>query len=220
MAKRTRWERHEIRTLEWYIGTKPLYKIAELLDRTLAAVKNKAKRLGARATKGNHTLNGLVRETGFDYRQLYKARDALKQRWKRANKSQGAYTITDDQLADLLAYLFQPAQFVSRDGQQQDVWAIRAGLYSCIRCGASGTSSEEIHWAHGICTACYRTLVMEKAILKRYNSMACYLKFMKQENIAFSGQMNPIEQVIAWTCIIKARVIAFVPFELLIIKLR
>ena len=207
-SAKPRWTSQHVFILEWYIGHKPLHKIAKLLGRTVSSVSSKANRIGTKSTRGQYTLRGAAEATGFDHHTLERARDELKQRWKRANTKRGAYIITDEQLADLLAYLCTPATFVSRRGYDTDRWAANVGVEKCIKCGVAGSGKEEQHWAYGLCYKCFSQLMKTKHLLNRFRILSMYIKLMKRIGIKWEGQPHPLDQIYSWIKTIPLKAVA------------
>lgn len=108
--------------------------------RSRQAIENKALRDWGSGglTRGSYSLRAAILVTGYSRTQLLRARDALRQKWKRFGP-RGNFLVSDDQLEDAVAWL------------QHDYWSIAHRLYCCRGC----TSDRKAHYALGLCLRCY-----------------------------------------------------------------
>jgi len=89
-------------------------------------------------TRGAYTLRGLSRSTGYSSTQLWRAQEALGQKWKRLGPH-GAHLITEEQRGELVTWL------------GHDYWAKRQRRYTCEWCATSNRPPEAL----GLCVRCY-----------------------------------------------------------------
>lgn len=113
-------------------------------------------------TRGNYSLKAACRETGYNNSQLKRARDVLRQKWKKTSKN-GRYFITEDQLEELTDWL------------ALDYWSIKHSLFKCVWCH----KREYRHKAFGLCEMCfneYRRIAHELGIKQSFISVKEYIK--------------------------------------------
>jgi len=80
--------------------------IAKIMKRSWVAVKSKMKTLNLKAFDGTYSLVGLAKETGYDHRQLIRAKRKLRQKWTKVKHGKrGRYIIDWEQREELLEYL-------------------------------------------------------------------------------------------------------------------
>lgn len=134
------WTKDEEMVLYNNAGLCSIYELLELLPRrTRASIENRCRRLGFSPTQGTYTRCGIERATGYDWRQIKRARDATGQIWKRYGKRK--YIITEDQYEEIIAYLKdEPVK-----------WSKQWDLDACLVCGTSGRSERERHSGDGLC---------------------------------------------------------------------
>lgn len=137
------WTKEEEMLLIKNVGHSSIFELIELLPgRTRAAIESRCRRLGFSPTQGTYTRCGIERETGYDWRQIKRARDALGQTWKRYGVRK--YIITEEQYEEIIQYL--------KDEPRK--WAKQWKLDACIKCGTSGRSERERHSGDGLCKSC------------------------------------------------------------------
>lgn len=109
-------------------------------ERSRQAIYNAALRLCGPGglTRGTYTVNRLARDTGFSKSHLYRARNALRQKWKRLGP-RGAHIITEEQVQDILEWL------------KHDYWSKSKRLYCCAGC----QTEKRPHRCLGLCQPCY-----------------------------------------------------------------
>lgn len=136
------WTKDEEMVLYNNAGLCSIFELLELLPRrTRASIENRCRRLGFSPTQGTYTRCGIERATGYDWRQIKRARDATNQTWKRYGKRK--YIITEDQYEEIVAYLKdEPVK-----------WSKQWNLDACIKCGTSGRTERERHSGDGLCKA-------------------------------------------------------------------
>ena len=134
------WTKAEEMILIKNVGLLSIFELMEILpSRTRAAIESRCRKLGMAPTQGTFTRCGIERDTGYDWRQIRRARDALGQTWKRYGVRK--YIITEDQLDDITEYLkHEPTK-----------WSKRWNLDACRVCGTNGTSDSERHSGDGLC---------------------------------------------------------------------
>lgn len=111
------------------------------------AVKNKARRMwNGGVTRGYFSVYQLTNLTGYNSKQLNRARRALKQKWNRTGVK-GTHMISEEQIVDLLTWL------------KNDYWSKKLHLHACVWCG----SNQRRHRGLGLCSRCYNR------VAKRFN---------------------------------------------------
>lgn len=134
------WSKEEEMVLIKNIGHSSIFELMEQLpNRTRAAIESRCRRLGFTPTQGTYTRCGIERETGYDWRQIRRARDSLGQMWKRYGVRK--YIISEDQVDDITEWLKNETR----------KWSKQWNLDGCVLCGASGTSERERHSGDGLC---------------------------------------------------------------------
>lgn len=136
------WSRDEEMVLIKNVGHSSIFELIDMLPgRTRAAIESRCRRLGFTPTQGTFTRCGIERKTGYDWRQIKRAKDALGQVWKRYGIRK--YIISEEQYDEIIEYL--------RDEPQK--WSKLWNLDACIKCGTSGRSERERHSGDGLCKA-------------------------------------------------------------------
>ena len=147
------WSKEENDILLNLIGTSTYPSIKKQLPgRSLEAIKRQALRLGHPLYQGTVTLNQIIRETGYNWKQLERAKEALNQHWMRATgRGRSRFLIKGEQLIELIEYLKrEPYPFTSRFGSPRLTWS----RYHKICLGCSSTNRP--HYGHGYCEACWK----------------------------------------------------------------
>lgn len=138
------WSKVEEMVLLKNVGHSSIFELMELLpNRTRAGIESRCRRLGFSPTQGTYTRCGIERETGYDWRQIRRARDAIGQVWKRYGVRK--YIITEEQVDDIIEWLKNETR----------KWSKQWNLDACIKCGAHGTSERERHSGDGLCKRCW-----------------------------------------------------------------
>ena len=107
--------------------------------RSRSAINAKVQReFGGGLTRGALTLRAVQNNTGYSRSQLLRARDALKQKWKRLQRG-GDYIITEEQVDEILVWL------------THDYWDKSARLYCCLGC----QTEKRPPFGRGLCSRCY-----------------------------------------------------------------
>ncbi len=153
------WSKDEEKILFRNVGHSSIFELMEMLpSRTRASIESRCRRLGFSPTQGTLTRCGIERETGYDWRQIKRARDALGQSWKRYGVRK--YIISEDQVNDITEYL-------KTESRQ---WSRSWNLDHCRKCPSAGTSDRERHSGDGLCKKCVsgdtRILVRNLGLVK------------------------------------------------------
>jgi hypothetical protein len=126
------------------VGHLNIFELMELLPRrNRLAIERRCYELGFSPTQGTHTRLQIERETGYDWRQIQRARDALGQVWKRYGTRK--YMITDDQVQEIIEYLRTETR----------KWSLHYDLDGCRICGTSGEEERTRHSGDGLCKRCW-----------------------------------------------------------------
>ncbi len=138
------WSRDEDLVLMKNVGHLSIFELMELLPRrNRVAIERRCYELGFSPTQGTYTRGRIERETGYDWRQIRRARDGIGQVWKRYGLRK--YMISDDQVQEIIEYL----------KNEKRRWSRQYGLDACIICNASGNSERERHSGDGLCKRCW-----------------------------------------------------------------
>lgn len=138
------WSKVEEMLLLKNVGHSSIFELMELLpNRTRASIESRCRRLGFSPTQGTYTRCGIERETGYDWRQIRRARDAIGQAWKRYGVRK--YIISEEQVDEIIDWLKNETR----------KWSKQWDLDACRKCGASGTSERERHSGDGLCKQCW-----------------------------------------------------------------
>jgi len=137
----TRWTKHDQYVLLQGISIYGLRWFQRKTGRTLAAIYSKAHRICGQGgmSRGSFGLRQASRETGYHPTQIRRAREALRQKWKRTSPH-GRYLIYDEQMDELIAWL------------KSGYWSDTHRLYGCGWCG----TEKRDHRALGLCSRCYQ----------------------------------------------------------------
>lgn len=126
------------------VGHLNIFELMDLLPRrNRLAIERRCYELGFSPTQGTHTRLQIERDTGYDWRQIQRARDALGQVWKRYGTRK--YMITDDQVQEIIEYLKTETR----------KWSLHYDLDSCRLCGTSGDEERTRHSGDGLCKRCW-----------------------------------------------------------------
>jgi hypothetical protein len=138
------WQSDEDLVLVKNVGHLSIFELMNLLPRrNRLAIERRCYELGFSPTQGTHTRLQIERETGYDWRQIQRARDALGQVWKRYGTRK--YMITFDQVQDIIEYLRTETR----------KWSMHYDLDQCLLCGASGAEERTRHSGDGLCKRCW-----------------------------------------------------------------
>lgn len=138
------WSKEEDLVLMKNVGHLNIFELMESLPRrNRLAIERRCYELGFSPTQGTYTRLQIERETGYDWRQIKRARDALRQNWKRYGFRK--YMITFDQTQEIVEYL--------RD--ETRMWSLQYGLDKCRQCGTDGDGERERHSGDGLCKRCW-----------------------------------------------------------------
>ena len=142
-----KWDDNELQALLNGIGA---YGIKWLQKRTKSpnsekhrsvhAIYAKARRQWGKGglTRGALTLHEFSRNTNYGRSQLLRARDALRQKWKRLGPG-GDHIITEEQAEEVITWL------------QHDYWDKDKHLYCCLGCQTEKSPPHGL----GLCSRCY-----------------------------------------------------------------
>lgn len=138
------WSKDEDLVLMKNVGHLNIFELMEQLPRrNRLAIERRCYELGFSPTQGTYTRLQIERETGYDWRQIKRARDSLGQNWKRYGFRK--YMITFDQVQEITEYL--------RDEKRK--WSLQYGLDRCRECGTSGDTERDRHSGDGLCKRCW-----------------------------------------------------------------
>jgi len=138
------WRKEEDLVLVKNVGHLNIFELIDQLPgRNRLAIERRCYELGFSPTQGTYTRLQIERDTGYDWRQIQRARDNLGQTWKRYGLRK--YMITFDQVNEIIAYL--------RDERRK--WSLHYGLDQCVKCGVSGDDEKTRHSGDGLCKSCW-----------------------------------------------------------------
>lgn len=138
------WSREEDLVLVKNVGHLSIFELLDMLPRrNRVAIERRCYELGYSPTQGTYTRGKIERETGYDWRQIRRARDAIGQIWKRYGLRK--YMITEDQVQEIVEYL----------RIEKRKWSRQYNIDNCIQCGTSGTGERERHSGDGLCKRCW-----------------------------------------------------------------
>lgn len=137
------WTREEDLVLIKNVGHLSIFELLELLPRrNRVAAERRCYELGFSPTQGTYTRGKIERDTGYDWRQIRRARDAIGQVWKRYGIRK--YMISFEQVQDIIEYL----------RTEKRKWSMQYDLDNCIKCKTSGTGERDRHSGDGFCKRC------------------------------------------------------------------
>jgi hypothetical protein len=172
------WTPAEDRILLEYADSAKVFK--QLPHRSEEAIKKRCYRLGFALFQGSWTLQRVCRETGYNWKQILRAKKALKQVWPRKRHK---YLIGGDKVDALVEYLSdEPAPYRGRDRHGRATfrrtWARNHD--KCRRCGTDGIKTTQRHAGWGLCLLCYRTARLANALgpwkLTPFGPAGCVVK--------------------------------------------
>jgi len=138
------WSKDEDLVLMKNVGHMSIFELMDqLVRRNRLAIERRCYELGFSPTQGTYTRLQIERETGYDWRQIQRARDAIKQTWKRYGLRK--YMITFDQVQEIISYL----------RTEKRKWSLHYDLDHCRLCGASGNDERTRHSGDGLCKRCW-----------------------------------------------------------------
>jgi hypothetical protein len=138
------WSSDEDLVLLKNVGHMNIFELMENLPRrNRDAIERRCYELGFTPTQGTYTRLQIERQTGYDWRQIQRARDALGQTWKRYGLRK--YMITEDQMIQMVEYL----------ATEKRKWSLQYGLDKCRECGNSGDTERSRHSGDGLCKRCW-----------------------------------------------------------------
>lgn len=138
------WQPSEDLVLIKNVGHLSIFELQNLLPRrNRLAIERRCYELDFSPTQGTCTRLQVERETGYDWRQLQRAREALKQNWKRYGTRK--YMISSDQVEDIIEYLRTETR----------KWSLHYNLDACRMCSVSGFDDSARHAGDGLCKKCW-----------------------------------------------------------------
>lgn len=150
------WSKEEDLILVKNIGHLNIFELMDLLPRrNRVAIERRCYELGFAPTQGTYTRSKIERDTGYDWRQIRRARDSLGQTWKRWGKRK--YMISFDQVEEIVEWL--------KNERRQ--WSREYGIDCCVQCGASGDGERERHSGDGLCKRCWDSRRHERTWIVR-----------------------------------------------------
>lgn len=135
-----KWTKREISILWEMAGSKPLFAIANRLNRTPISVSNKAKRENICLFQGTHTISNLCVLLKTTPSVIWRICKHLKLRIKRRNYEGGGYFMVSEEQAWKIMKAYK---------EEKNKWA--AKHKACKICGRTNRR----HSAHGLCVRCY-----------------------------------------------------------------
>ena len=201
MVARRRWTKEDIHFLKRHIGKYSIHWIADRLQRTPNSIRCKANDLQITASSRFHSLQSIIRETGYNRKQVLKAKEALDQEWQwlEAPVAGGRFKITTDQREQLLHWLAKPGpKYSSPPGPEpRTVWEPYLGITNCLHCGTNGSSTTQRHKALGLCVSCWNKLQRNKTKHRRHKLLIKYWKLASKQK-AHIHTIHPINQLSYW----------------------
>jgi hypothetical protein len=139
-----KWQQSEDLILLKNAGHLNLSELSAILPkRTKLAIKQRCRFLGFAPNQGTYTCAQIVRETGYDSQQIFRARDGLGQAWKRYGEK--SFMISFDQVQDIIEYLKNESR----------KWSHHYNLTKCVNCGSSNQKKISKHASDGLCKVCF-----------------------------------------------------------------
>lgn len=84
---------------------KTLEEVGKELGRSAGAIRNRLHLIGVKIHSSTLYLTEFCRRTGYDYKQVKKARDALGQTWRKlGNKKRSRFMITEEQANEICEF--------------------------------------------------------------------------------------------------------------------
>jgi len=135
------WPKEKAYMLYQGVGIYGIEWFRRKTGKSLDAIQAKARRMYGHGglSRGAFTVREASRRTGYHREQLYRAMQALRQKWKRTS-SQGSYLIYEEQLEELVQWL------------KTDYWSGYHRLYGCLWCD----TQDRPHYELGLCQRCYQ----------------------------------------------------------------
>jgi hypothetical protein len=138
------WNRTEDLVLIKNVGHLSIFELMEMLPRrNRVAIERRCYELGFSPTQGTYTRGKIERDTGYDWRQIRRARDGTGQVWKRYGIRK--YMISSDQVEEIIEWL----------KNEKRKWSRQYNLDACITCGVTGFTERERHSGDGKCKKCW-----------------------------------------------------------------
>lgn len=201
MVTRKHWTKEDVYFLKRHIGKKSICWIAEHLERSPNAIRCKANDLKIAASDRYSSLQAIIRETGYNRKQLLKAKQELGQQWEwlETAVAGGRFKITDDQREELLNWLARPGpKYSSPPGPEpRTTWEPYLNITNCLHCGTNGRKPNQKHKALGLCHSCWSKLQRNKTKHRRHKLLINYWK-LAAKNEAPIHTTHPINQLDCW----------------------
>lgn len=191
-SSRRYWTDSEIRFIRRHLGRKTITWIAEQLNRTPDSIWGKAKRLKIAAKNFSHSLSDIIRDTGYNWKQILNAKKELKQVWEQ-NKGCSKYHITEEQKEELLRHLAKPGPKYYSGPPKSEFWCPSLQIYRCLQCGESSRE----HHSLGLCTQCFHKSFKDRTRHARHKMMTSYWKLAVELKIRPSI-VHPLDQLDQW----------------------
>jgi len=138
------WTYDEDLVLIKNVGHLSIFEMMERLSRrSRVAIERRCYELGFPPTQGTYSRLQIERDTGYDWRQIRRARDAINQTWKRYGLRK--YMVTFDQVEAIIEYL----------KNERRKWSLRYDLDACRSCGTSEDGERHRHSGQGLCKRCW-----------------------------------------------------------------
>jgi len=193
LKKYRKWSQKETNLLLFYVGHLHLDQISETLDRSIPSIKCKLNELGTTQSRGKYSLREISRITKYDRRTIIAAKKKIGQKWARVGTKY--YRITYEQLYELLAVLGSPAKFVTKSGNEADLWAPNLGLSCCAGCETSGNENAEKHKQYGLCRSCFWSLFGKNLNVIRFETMKMYVDILLRNGHKILHHEHPFTQI-------------------------
>jgi len=185
------WTPQDTYFLRRYFGRKPINWLAVRLHRTPNAIWCRANKLNLLSSGKTHNLSDLIRDTGYNWKQLLKAKTELNQNWERhKNKKGSKYYITEEQKEELLRHLAKPGPKFSNS---IILWESILRIKRCLQCGVE----DEEHYSLGLCKSCFDVLYNDKYRLKLHELLIIYWKIAQKLNTPVNT-VHPLNQLNLW----------------------
>ena len=138
------WSAEEDLVLKKNVGYMSIFELQDALPRrNRVAIERRCYELGFSPTQGTYTRARIEKDTGYDWRQIRRAKESLGQVWKRYGERK--YMISFDQVQEITEWL--------RDEKRK--WSREYNLDNCTACGADGEGDTERHSGDGLCKQCW-----------------------------------------------------------------
>lgn len=163
------WSNEEDLVLKKNVGYMNIFELQDALPRrNRVAIERRCYELGFSPTQGTYTRARIEKDTGYDWRQIRRAKEALGQTWKRYGERK--YMISFDQVQEIVEWL--------RDETRK--WSREYNLDHCVDCGADGEDDTERHSGDGLCKQCWDDRRHKRARVHRAFRDGFYVHLTKE----------------------------------------